>query len=364
MTPSFFKALWLRETHPEVFAADVVLTDVHGYLVWRLAGVWATSLACADPTGLVDMSAGTWAESLLGELGLDERGVPALVEVGSQVGAVTANASEATGISAGTPLFAGAGDGQCAGLGAGITGLDTAYLNLGTAMVSGVCSPRYQTSLAYRTLFAAYPGHFQLETDLKGGTFTLNWLASTILGASSPSERLAALEREAVDLDPGVDGLYCVPYFCGVMNPYWDDSAGGTFVGLRGSHGPAHLYRAILEGLCFEQRLHSDAVQEATGVPIEGFITMGGGSRSDLFCQIVADVTGRSVVRSGTAEATALGAGILAAVGAGLHPDVPAAVAEMTSHGRAFAPGDSRARYDALYAGYKRIYPALAADQG
>lgn len=358
LTPSFYKALWLREAHPERFAGDVVLCDVFAYLSHRLTGRFATSLASADPTGLLSMRDADWSAELLGALGLDERSVPSLVPVGAVLGTLTAGAASELGLSIGIEVVATAGDGQCAGLGAGIVGLDSAYLNLGTAMVSGVCAPSYQTDRAFRTLYAAVPGGYQLETDLKGGTFTLNWLAS-LTGAKDVAAALAKLEREASTLPPGAGGLRCLPYFCGVMNPYWDDAAGGAFVGLRGDHGPAHLYRAVLEGLALEQRLHTDAVQASTGVPVETFVVMGGGSRSDLFCQIVADATGRTVVRSGTSEATALGAAILGSVSAGLHGDVATGVRVMTSRGHSFVPGPAQSVYRGLFPSYAALYPTL-----
>lgn len=360
MTPSVFKVAWLHDETPDVLSGDAVVTDVGGFLLYRMLGRWVTSTASADPMGLLDMGSGDWSDELLELAGLDRNRVPELAAAGSEMGGLTAEAAEALGLAAGTPVFAGAGDGQSAGLGAGIVGPGRAYLNLGTAIVSGVWSPEYRTDRAFRTMGGAAPGSFFLETDLKGGTFTVNWLLDRFLEPDDSDAELRRLSDEAAQLPPGSEGLVLVPYWSGVMNPYWDDDASGVVLGFRGHHGPVHLYRAILEGIAFEQRRHLDAVVGATGEPIDDLVTMGGGTRSELWCQVIADVTGRRVVLSKAEEATALGAGIVAAVGAGLHPDVGTAVDAMTGTGRTFEPGPDQAAYDELYTEvYEGLYPAV-----
>lgn len=360
ITPSLYKLMALFERRPDLARAWPRVLDVHAFLAWRLTGRCATSLASADPLGLVDMAARAWSPELCALAGLADNQLPELVEPGLELGKLDAQVASTIGLAAELPVIAGAGDGQAAGLGAGISGPGRAYLNLGTAIVSGVLSREYRTSDAFRTLYAAAPGTFFLETDLKGGTFTLDWLVGKLLGASDAPKRLAELEHQARDLPPGSEGLVLVPYWNGVMNPYWDDDATGMLVGLTGRHGPAHLYRAVLEGIAFEQRLHTSGVEAATGASIDEMVVMGGGSKSALFCQLLADVMGKRVTRARSAEATALGAGILAAVGAGLHSDLDTAVGRMTGSGESFAPGAGAARYDALYREvYAKLFPAL-----
>jgi len=360
ITPALYKLMALFGRRVDLAATRPQVSDVHAFLVRRLVGRFVTSLASADPLGLVDMRARTWSPELCALAGLVPSQLPELVEPGAPLGVLAPEVARVTGLPSGLPVIAGAGDGQAAGLGAGISGPGRAYLNLGTAIVSGVLSSEYVTSDAFRTLYAARPGTFFLETDLKGGTFTLDWLAARLLGDST--ERLGKLEAEAAHLPAGSEGLMLVPYWNGVMNPYWDDAATGLVVGLTGRHGPAHFYRAALEGIAFEQRLHSSGVEAAAGQRIEEVIVMGGGSKSALWCQLLADVLGKRVTRASTSEATALGAGILAAVAAGLHPDLETATEHMTGCAESFAPGEHAARYDALYREvYTGLFPALRA---
>jgi xylulokinase len=152
-----------------------------------------------------------------------------------------------------------------------------------------------------------------------------------------------------------------VPYWNNVMNPYWDPSASGIMVGWTGAHGREHFYRAIMEGIAFEQKLAGDGVMAALGRRFSEYVVMGGGSRSKLWNQIVADVTGIPVLRSTSAEATCLGAGILAAAAAGWYPSVSSAAEAMTGTAERYTPNpEMQAFYDKLYHEvYRQLFPAL-----
>jgi xylulokinase len=357
ITPSIAKLMWIRAHEPEVFASARRWLDVQGFLARRLAGADATSLGGADPMGLVDLPRGDWGERLLEASGVTRDTLPALLPCGSSVGPLTAAVASQTGLERSAPLVLTAGDGQVAALAAGIFSLDRASLNLGTAIVSGAVSDIYRVDRAFRTMSGAAPGTYLLETDLKGGTFTLDWLHERLLGGREDRERL---EREAAVLGPGAGGLVLVPYLASVMNPYWDDDASGIVVGLRGGHGPAHLHRAVLEGIALEQRLQLGALELATGVRVGEVRVLGGGARSELWCQILSDVLNRPVVRTRSSEASSLGAAMLAAVAAGLHGGVREAAETMGGTAELFEPGGDASRYDELYGRvYARLYPAL-----
>jgi xylulokinase len=364
MIPSLPKIVWLRDEEPAVLAGAARIVDTHAFLIRRLAGEFRTSLASADPMGIVDMARGCWAGDLTGEIGLAPAQLPDLVPPGELIGKVSSDAARKTGLREGLPLFAGAGDGQSAGLGANATTPDTPYLNMGTAVVAGAFSSEYKTAKAYRTLCSPVAGCYYLETCLKGGVFTVGWFvekfAPDLLDQPEPAEVL--LEREAARVAPGCDGLLLVPYWHNVLNPYWDPAASGVVVGWTGNHGRAHFYRAVLEGIAFEQRLAGDGVMQSLGHRFERYLTMGGGSRSDLWCQILSDTTGVDIVRTATAEATCLGAGILAAVGADWYPGPLEAARAMTQTAEGFTPRAEESRsYGSLYEEvYRKLYPALA----
>jgi sugar (pentulose or hexulose) kinase len=362
LTPSLPKLMWLVKHEPEICKRTSKFLDTHAFLIHRLTGNYRTSLPSADPMGIVDMRAGQWSEVLIEEIGLDVDRFPEIYEAGSIIGRVDRTASVETGLPEGLPIAAGAGDGQSAGLGAGVTGPETAYLNLGTAVASGLFSNEYLTSTSFRTLCAPIPGAFYLETLLRSGTHTIDWFisnfAADLKDAGSPE---SILEKAAEKIPSGCDGLILTPYWNGVMNPYWNPGAAGITLGWKDSTTRDHFYRAILEGIAFEQRFAVENIHEATGRSTAHYIAMGGGSTSDLWCRIVSDITGIPVSRAATPESTCLGAGILAAAAAGWYPDIRGAAAAMTGCADRFKPDACKYDfYSKIYSEvYKHLYPAL-----
>lgn len=169
-------------------------------------------------------------------------------------------------------------------------------------------------------------------------------------------------DEKAQGIPAGSEGLICVPYWNSVMNPYWDAFASGIVVGWRGNHTPQHLYRAILEGIAFELRLHNIGVEMATGRKLERYYAVGGGAKSELWCQIIADVTGVKVHRTKHRETAALGAGIIAAAGAGIYESTASAARAMAALDPvSFEPNSRRHKlYRKIFQDvYRELYPAL-----
>ena len=362
-TPAFYKLLWLRENEPETLERTERIVDVHAYLVHELTGEWKTSVACADPLGLIDLETSDYSDEILQIVGIERSALPELVEPGDVLGTLSAKAAEILGLPVGIPIVSGAGDGQSAGLGAGIVGPGLAYLNVGSGLISGFFSEKYQMSTAYRAMAGTIPGTVNYELFVGAGTLMIAWFMKTFgAGAELPGglSKEVFWERQAQEIEPGAAGLYVLPYWNGQLTPYWDHNARGVMIGFTGAHSSVHVYRAILEGVAFELRLCLDEAEPKLSEPIQKFIAMGGGTRSPLWCQIFADVLNRPIVLAGSDEATALGAGILAAVGGGLHENVSTAVAAMTTTSQLYEPNpESVAVYENLYRTYRSIYPAL-----
>lgn len=364
-TPAWYKLLWLARHERETIDRTGMVVDVQGFLVHRLTGEWATSWASADPLGLVDMVTRDYDDGLLDAVGLSRSQLPALNAPGAVVGTVREDVARELGLPPGLPVVAGAGDGQCAQLGTGITAPGRAYLNLGTGVVSGTISERYSHSTRYRTLFAAIPGAYTLETFIGGGTFNLSWFVEKFSGVDPRALGLdltpeQVLETAAAQLPPGADGLLALPYWTGALTPYWDHHARGMLVGLSGVHGKSHVYRALLEGIAFEQRLLTSGAEPALEAPVQELVALGGGSRSAVWCQILADVLQRRIEVVRESESTCLGAGILAAAASGVHGSIGVAAQAMTGTSAHFEPDRERAEvYDGLYEVYRDLYPAM-----
>lgn len=366
LVPSIYRMIWMRENEPDIFARASRITEVHGYLTFQLTGNWITSTASADPMGALDMRQHNWSAAILDAIGVAGEQMLDLVKPGTQTGTLTSRAAEATGLPAGLPVIAGGGDGQCAGTGAGVSvdRPNRAYINLGTALVSGSYGREYRHDRAFRTEIAIADQGYIFETCLCSGTFLVDWLNRELFGSASCDQRslLIALEREAADSAIGANGVVVVPYWQGCMTPYWDSGARGIIAGLSGSAKRGDIYRAFLEGVALEQANSSNNVAKATGEPIDDFVAIGGGAASDLWVQILADATDRPVLRSETVEASSLGAAIAAAKGVGWYRTIADATAAMAGKPlRTFEPDQKRAaRYAELRALHAELWPQLA----
>jgi len=352
------KILWLRIFEPHIFEQTSKFLDVAAYLNYHLTGEFSTGWGIADPAGLFDMRENNWSAAVLDFLGLTPEHLPVVLPTGAWIGGVTAPAARSCGLPEGLPVYTGLGDGQAGGLGVGTSKPGACYLSLGTSVVSGTYTDTYIVDPAFRTLTAGLPGAYSLETVILGGTYTIDWFRSHF----ARGVPLDQLEDGIKDLPPGSEGLMLVPYWNSALNPYWDPAASGLVIGWRGHHTAHHLYRAILEGIAYELRLHLEGVAKSLNHEIDPLVVMGGGSQSDLWCQMIADVSGLTVHRTETSEATALGAGIIAARGAGIFDDFSAAAAEMQGDLRDHFPADpvQHSRYSRLFREvYLGLFPAV-----
>jgi xylulokinase len=367
ITPAIFKLAWLRENEPETLQRAARVADVAAFLHSRLTGRWVTSASSGDSLGLMDLASREWSPTLCEIAGVNPTQLPEIATPGTVIGPVLDSVATELGLEPGTPVVAAAGDGQCAALGTGVSDSDTMYLNVGTALVAGYVSPEYRWSRKYRTVLDAAGHGYLLEAFTQSGTYLVTWFVDTFAPAllargtdSSCAAREADLEAGAGAVPPGSEGLFAVPYWNGAQTPYWEGNARGTVLGWSGIHTGAHFYRSLLEGAAYEVRLQVEGMEADTGVPVSRFLATGGGSRSLMWSQIIADVTGRRVDICAESETTALGAAMMAGCAVGIHPDLRTAAAEMTRTLQSIEPRpDVVAQYDGLYQRYLRIWPAV-----
>ena len=360
--PVVYRLAWMKKHEPKLFSKIFMVCDVHSWLAWKLTGSFKTSRASADPLGMFDLKNKCWSAPILKALELNEAQLPEVFGPGTLIGRVSEEASHLTGLSRGTSIIAGGGDGQAAGLGANVLTPARAYLNLGTAIVAGVYGSSYITNKAFRTMYACSENGYYYECSLRAGTFAIDWFIKNILHIDSLKhpDIHKQLETEARSISAGSNGLFYLPYLSGVMNPYWDTTARGAFIGLSASHNRGHIYRSLLEGIAFEQLLALSAVEKIIDIKIKELVVIGGGSVNRLWCRILADITGKNICLPVNSESSALGAGIAAAVGAGWYPTFKEAAVEMTSVKEIIKPREkNHQKYQQLFRVYKNIYPAL-----
>ena len=350
------RLLWLQRHRPQDWRRTRAILQPKDYLVLRLTGETATDLHSAF--GLASPDAGDYHRSLLDLLELDPARLPALREPTAVVGRVTPEAARETGLAPGTPVVTGTVDAWCSIIGCG-AGAGQAADVAGTSEIVALVSDRpaggegiHCAPLIDRLYWAGGP------TQAGGGI--LAWLAAGFCPEWGGESGLARLEAEAQTAPPGCAGLIFLPYLAGERAPLWDDRARGAWIGLTAGHTRAHCIRAAYEGVALAVRHILTLCERALGAEAGEVRVSGGGSRSRFWNQVKADVTGKRLLQVQTAATGSLGAAILAAMGAEVHPSHAAAVAAMVHVSASVEPRpELGARYDELFAVYRKLYPDL-----
>ncbi len=354
------KLLWVQRHQPEVYARTHVFLQAKDYAAFLLTGVFATDYSDASNTNLFDLSARAWAADLIQAAGLDIRKLPPVHPSTTVIGRVTPEAAALTGLTAGTPVVIGGGDGACATVGAGAIAEGDAYAYIGSSAWMAAVSKRPLLDPQMRTFNLAHLDpelYFPLGAMQAAGG-ALDWLERLLRGEAD-GKLYDELAQAAAAVPPGADGLLFLPYLLGERSPYWNPQARGALLGLTMMHGRPHVARAVLEGVALNLRLILDALG-SQGLSIPALRLIGGGARMPLWRQIVADVLGLPILLPELlAEATSLGAAIAGGVGVGLYPDF--SVAQKFVHVNEAEQPDpgAQAQYERMLPAFQEAYRAL-----
>lgn len=335
--PSNSSVMWVRKNRPDLFTPASQVREVGSYLHGRLADANAVSWASADPTGMFDIERKEWSAEILSVVGATSDQFANPVPPGTRVGGLSDAVAEVTGLKAGTPIFAGAGDGQCAGLGVDAAKEGRVYLNLGTAIVTGLWSQTPNISNSWRTMLSPTGDGYFLEGVMRGGTYFLDWMVKHYIAPDEGSAAHEALHAKAMDLPIGSDGLLVCPYLSGCMNPFWDANAKAAIYGISPAHDTSYLYRASMEGLTGEVARTIFDMRDQ-GLKVTEIIGVGGGANSPLWRQMLVDATGIPLTLSKSLEASSLGAAMIAAVGTGWFESFDEASQAMSAVGETYQP--------------------------
>jgi xylulokinase len=328
------------------------------YLVERLTGAAVIDPALASTTMLLELATARWSAELLDAFEVSPDELPAIRPACDVAGALTAEGARLTGLPAGTPVAVGTGDDFASPIGAGAVAPGPVLCAIGTAEVVGALAATAVLDRAPEPMVEthAFPtGAFFVENPgwMSGGA--VRW-AARMLGLAGDAE-LDALAQAA---PPGAGGVTFIPALAGAMTPVWRPHARGTLHGLAAGHDRGHVARAVLEGLAFAAR---DVVVRLgeLGLPAREVVLLGGGAQSRVWAQIRADVLGAVHRVAARTDATPLGAAMIAAVAAGLAPDLAALAARVPPPVAEFAPDPAAAPAAAeAYARYQRLVAQLA----
>lgn len=361
---------WLAQYQPEVWNQTRHYVNLSAWLTWCLTGELKDS--CGSIVGYLpyDYKRQNWAKpsDLKWKLlSATREMMPELVKPGEQLGVVSADAAELTGLPAGLPVIAAASDKACEVLGAGALDAHIACLSYGTTATINTTTERYIETIPFIPPYtAAVPGHYNTEMMIYRGFWMVSWFKEELahneqrLAAEQGVETEELFDQLVNQVPPGSMGLMMQPYWSpGVRQP--GPEGKGALIGFGDVHKRAHIYRAILEGLAYELRMGKERIEKRSGVRMTRLRVSGGGSRSDAAMQLTADIFGMPAERPHTSETSGLGAAINCAVGLGLYPDYQTAVRRMTRIGDVFEPEEGAVRlYERLYREvYLRMYRRL-----
>ncbi len=364
------EANWLRANEPNTWGAIRHYLLLSGFLTQRLTGRFVDSTASQVGFLPFDFKRQAWADD--GDwkwfaAPIERAWLPELVPPTGRLGSLTATAALATGLRAGLPVIAAAADKACEVLGSGALTPETASLSYGTTATINTTTARYIEPIRYVPPYpAAIPGSYTMEIQVYRGYWMVEWFKREFGHREVAQAAADGIEPEALfddlvqSVPAGSMGLTLQPYWSpGVRIP--GPEAKGAIIGFGDVHTRAHVYRAIIEGLAYALRDGAERTAKRTGVPLTSLRIAGGGSQSPSAVQLTADVFGLPVGRAHTHEASGLGAAVDAAVGLGLHRDVPTAAGAMVHVGEVRDPDPAtHALYDELYRGvYRRMYRQL-----
>jgi len=320
------RIMWLRRHEPEIFARAAKYLLVGDYLVFRLTGRFISDRGLNPSTLYFDLNTGAWWPAMLEYLGLRAEQLPELSGPAAVAGAVHAAAARDTGLTAGIPVAPAPIDQVCGALGAGSInpGVITENTGAALALAATTLRPVLDPQRRVGVYMHGVPGRYVLLPWAPTAGMALRWFRDEF-GDGADYD---ALCRPAAEVAPGADGLWLLPHFSGAGCPHVSARARAAFLGLTLNHTRAHLVRALLEAVAFMVRGNLEMLAEM-GVAGTELRSLGGASRSALWLQIKADVCRRDLVTMECAEATSLGAALLAAVAVGVYPDHAAACAAM-----------------------------------
>ena len=349
------KILWMRNNEPEKFARIQKIMLPKDYVAYCLTGVHSCDYSDASGMLLLDVEHKKWSPEMLELCGITEKQMPALFESYEVIGTIKPDVTAKLGLPEGVKVTAGAGDNAAAAVGTGTVGNGACNISLGTSGTIFISSDTFGVDSGNSLhAFAHSDGKFHLMGCMLSAASCNKWFCEDILKTDDYAGEQSQIDPEHY----GRNHVFFLPYLMGERSPINDTNASGTFIGLRMDTTRADMVLAVLEGVCFAIR-DSFEVAKGLGIDISRSMICGGGSKSPLWRQMMANVLGIPLDIPQTEQGPGYGAAILAMVGAGLYPDVRTACSELVHVAETVEPQpEMKTLYQERYDKFRKIYPA------
>ena len=353
------KLRWWREAAPAIARRAARFVSLKDYVLWRLAGVWATDHGLASTTGLFDIRLLAWDDAALGLAGVAPEQLPALVPPALVVGAVTTAASAATGLPVGLPVVPGTSDGGAANLGSGAVRAGQSVITMGTSgavrrvVAQPLLDPQQRT-----WCYVLLDGRWFAGGAINNAGLALQWVRERFYPDVPGDEGYQRLSEDAAGVAPGAEGVHCLPYFTGERSPHWNPQARALITGMGLAHSRAHVARAVMEGVAYcLSDVWDVLIAEA---PASGEVRLTGNvTHNPVWAQIVADVLGVPLSAEEAADASALGAARLGHLALGHIQHLEAAASDLLAR-HTFQPDPQRHEfYRTGHAAFQELYRRL-----
>ncbi len=358
------KLLWIKQNKPNIYEMTKYFLDVNGYLTFKMTGNEVYEWSCASTIG-ANLKKQDWLRGIMKHIGLEITKFPKLVNSTDKVGEISKKAAIQCGLLEGTPVFGGCGDMQSAAIGAGAVGEGEGHICLGTSGWVGVITAKTPVGKnGVVMLKSGDPFKNILLGEMETAGVCLEWIKNEFYRyeqKDSNCKNIYGLMDESIkNIPPGSDYLIFTPWIYGERCPVSDTYVRSTFFNLSASHKREHMLKAVYEGVAFNFRWIIEIIEKKYGFSLSTIKVIGGGSKSDEWMQIMADIIHRPIKKVEQSQMCgAVGAAFIAAVGLKIYPNFEATSNKVKVE-KIYTPRfENKYVYDRLYTGYKLVYKCL-----
>ena len=349
------KLLWLRTEEPQAYTRLWQILLPKDYLGYVLTGELVTEPSDASGVGCLNLANRQWDTDILQALDINPALFPPVIESTAIAGRLKSEIATRVGLPVGLPVIAGGGDNAAAAIGLGISSsnLSRGSLSIGTSgVIFAPCDRPIPDPEGRVHLFCHVDGGYHLLGVTLAAGGSLRWYRDTFAPQISYTDLMDMAERS----QPGARGVLFLPHLAGERSPHLDPDTRGALVNLSLAHTQADITRAVLEGVAFSLRSALEVISAI--VPIDHLLATGGGARSHIWLQILADVLQTKLIAPKAEEGAAYGAAILAMVGIGVYPNLETALKILPQDSNVVQP-QANLLYEAGFKLYKLLYDTL-----